>query len=120
MRRPRTAAGKRLVDGQTENLHRAGTELGTHLVWTESEEAILERAGETVDRAEKLRKLLDSELRADEPRPAVTVKLSAEIRALDRLVVDLIGRLNPEGTERPKSQRHVRAARRRWDKAGGA
>lgn len=121
MRRPRTAAGKRLVDSMHEALARTSAETGQTLVWSEQEEAALERAGETVDRAEKVRKLLDSALKADEPNPAVVVKLSAELRMLDKQVVDLLGKLNPEGEGPSKSQRHVRAARSRWDRsAGGA
>lgn len=100
-------------------LGRTSAETGQTVVWSEQEEAALERAGETVDRAEKVRKLLDSALKADEPNPSVVVKLSAELRMLDKQVVDLIGKLNPEGEGPAKSQRHVRAARSRWDRAAG-
>src|SRR5690606_41419339 len=78
MGRPRPAAGRRLVDSMHEALARTSAETGRTLVWSEQEEAALERAGETVGRAEKVGKLLDSALKADEPNPLVVVKLSAE------------------------------------------
>lgn len=124
MRRPKTAAGRRLVDAQNAALARTCTETGEDLVWSEYEEAALERAGETVDRAEAVRKLLQIELRKDEPNGNTVVKLSAELRSLDKLVVDLLGRLNPEGDEPAKSERHQRAANARWSRSrwatGGA
>ncbi|WP_072688415.1 hypothetical protein [Rhodococcus marinonascens] len=78
------------------------------------------RAGESVDRAESVRKLLQNEMRTDQPNPGIVVKLSAEIRALDRLAVDLIARLNPKSEGAPKSSRHQRAAQSRWADQGGA
>jgi len=42
MRRPRTAAGKRLVDSMHEALARTSAETGRTLVWSEQEEAALE------------------------------------------------------------------------------
>lgn len=119
MRRPKSAAGRRLVDAQNAALARASTERGETLLWSEAEEAVLERAGETVDRAEHVRRMLASELRAEEPNPNAVVKLSAELRALDKFVVDLIAKLNPEGEGPAKSARHVKAARTRWDRAAG-
>lgn len=119
MRRPRTAAGKRLVDSMNAALARTSTEAGQALVWSEQEEAALERAGETVDRAEQVRKLLASALKSEDPNPSVVVKLSAELRMLDKLTVDLLGNLNPDGEGPAKSARHVRAARSRWDRTVG-
>lgn len=119
MRRPRSAAGRRLVDAQNEALRRSSERLGRQLLWSEAEAAALERAGETVDRAERIRKLFDAELHG-EPNPAVVVKLSAELRQLDRQVVALIALLNPEGEGPVKSGRHQRAAHTRWSARGGA
>lgn len=119
IRRPRTAAGRRLVDDQHEALRRAGEEAGVALVWSETEEAALERAGQTVDRAERLRKVFDDEMRGD-AHPAVLVKISGELRQLDRQVIALLAQLNPEGEDTPKSERHQRAARSRWTSKGGA
>lgn len=119
MRRPKTAAGRRLVDAQNAALARASTDRGETLVWSEAEEAALERAGETVDRAEAVRKLLAVQLRADEPNSNTVVKLSAELRMLDKLTVDLLDKLNPDGEGPAKSARHVRAARSRWDRTVG-
>ncbi|WP_434158802.1 hypothetical protein C5142_18255 [Rhodococcus sp. BGS-1C] len=116
MRQPRTAAGKRLVAEQNVALARTSKQTGEELAWSEAEIVALERAGETVDRAEKVRKLLDAEMRADEVRPAMVVKLSAELRALDRLVVDLVAKLNPYSEGQAKSNRHQRAANSRWQR----
>lgn len=116
MKQPKTAAGKALVAAQNAALERASQTLGQALVWSEAEEAALERAGLTVDRAEALRKLLAAELAAEEPNAGRVVKLSAELRMLDKLTVELLARLNPEGTEPAKSERHQRAARRRWER----
>lgn len=88
--------------------------------WDEAETVALERAGETADRAERVRKLLDTELRKDDPNAALYVKLSAELRALDRLVVDLVAKLNPSGEGPAKSERHQRAANARWSRGGDA
>ncbi|MFC9833183.1 hypothetical protein ACFVKB_05055 [Rhodococcus sp. NPDC127530] len=118
MRAPKTTAGKRLVKAQNDALARASSDQGQTLVWSEAEEAILERAGETVDRAEHVRKLFASEM-AGEQNPATVVKLSAELRMLDRQVVDLVAKLNPEGVGPAKSARHQRAARSRWDRGAG-
>lgn len=120
MRNPRTAAGKRLVADQAAALARTSKDTGEVLVWSEAEIVALERAGDTVDRAEKVRKLLDIQMRADEPNPAIVVKLSAEIRALDRLVVDLVGKLNPYGEGQAKSGRHQKAANARWHRDSGS
>lgn len=117
MRQPRTAAGKRLVAAQNAALERASQERGEQLVWSEAEEAALERAGLTVDRAEDLRKLLASELEAEDPNGNKVVKFSAEIRALDRLVVQLLDRLAPDEVGPSKSKRHQRAAQARWNRA---
>lgn len=117
MRRPKTAAGRRLVDAQNAILAQTCANTGQEYVWSPTEEAALERAGDTVDRAEQVRKLLASELKSDEPNKTLIVKLSAELRMLDKLVVELLARLNPEGDEPVKSPRHQRAAQARWDRA---
>ena len=85
-------------------------------MWSEAEEAALERAGQTVDRAEDLRKLLAAELRSEDPNGNKVVKYSAEIRALDRLVVQLLDRLAPDEVGPVKSKRHQRAAVARWNR----
>ncbi|MDT5101291.1 MAG: hypothetical protein QOC76_5028 [Mycobacterium sp.] len=45
----------------------------------------------------------------------MAVKLAAEIRLCEKHVVDLLARVNPEPGQ-AKSDRHVRAARSRWDR----
>jgi len=50
---------------------------------------------------------------AAENRPSVLVKLSAEGRALDRQIVDLLAKVNP-GLGPGVSERHQKASRARW------
>ncbi|MGE2835457.1 hypothetical protein [Mycobacterium sp. SMC-4] len=82
------------------------------LEWTEQEASALEAACTAADRSEVLKSGFDREL-AGENRPSVLVKLSAEVRALDRQVVDLLAKVNV-GLGEGISQRHQRASRARW------
>ncbi|MGB7239721.1 MAG: hypothetical protein WBD41_27545 [Rhodococcus sp. (in: high G+C Gram-positive bacteria)] len=89
--------------------------LGDGLEWTELEALTLDRAVAAADRSEQLSVLLSAELAGDSA-PSTVVKLSAELRMLERQVVDLVGRLNPSGVEVKKSERHSRAAGARWNR----
>jgi hypothetical protein len=111
---PKMTAGRRLREDMTAMLERAAEELGEpNLKWDEREREVIERAAAAADAAEALRKLFATE-QGGENRYAVLVKLSAEARACDRQVVDLLTRVNPaEG--QAKSERHVRAAKARYD-----
>ncbi|MGB3521944.1 MAG: hypothetical protein WBA50_10755 [Mycobacterium sp.] len=111
---PKMTAGIRLRKAMDEALARAGQDIGQHLEWTADEMIILERAASAADRAEELRDRYRDEL-ADAGKASSLTRLSAEIRQLDRLVVDLVGRVNP-GVGPAKSQRHQRAARARWQR----
>ncbi|ODR03620.1 hypothetical protein BHQ15_17835 [Mycolicibacillus koreensis] len=114
---PKMTAGNRLRRDLDAALAAAGKELGTRLEWDEREADVIGRAAATADRLEVLRAAFDAES-AGGADPAVLVKLSAELRALDRLVVDLVARVNP-GVGPAKSQRHIRAARSRWERNHG-
>jgi hypothetical protein len=59
------------------------------LEWSEQELLVIDRACVTADRVEVLRGFFDEE-RGGDARPSVLVKLSAEIRACDKQVVDLV------------------------------
>lgn len=110
---PRKTAGRRLREEMDAALERARVELREPgLQWDEREADALARACVTADRVETLQQAFDTELSGD-ARPAVLAKLSSELRALDRQVVDLLGRLNP-GVGAAKSERHQRAAGARW------
>jgi hypothetical protein len=52
---------------------------------------------------------------AGENRPALVVKISAELRALDKAVGDHLGRVQV-GEGAAKSSQHQAAARSRWDR----
>ncbi|MBP1054420.1 hypothetical protein J6397_30185 [Rhodococcus qingshengii] len=100
------SAGQRIVETMNATLQKG-------LEWTELELFALDRAASAADRAERVQKLLDTEING-EARPAVVVKLSAELRLLERQVVDMVAKLNPSGVGSAKSPRHVHAAKTRW------
>lgn len=110
---PKLTAGGRLKSAMNAALLRAREEMGQpSLEFDERERDILARAYDTADRAEALQEVFDSE-QAGEGRPAVLAKVSGEIRALDRQVVDLVARVNLD-VGPVKSERHQRAAQHRW------
>jgi hypothetical protein len=110
---PKLTAGRRLRAEIDAALERARIEVGEpNLQWDEREADALARACATADRVEVLQAVFADE-QDGESRPAVLAKVSAEIRALDRQVVDLLTRLNP-GFGPAKSERHQRAAGARW------
>lgn len=107
-------AGGRLRADMDAALAHASRDAGQRLEWSEQELHVLELAGETADRAAVLKELFAAE-QDGENRPSMLVKISAEVRALNRQVVELVARVNP-GVGAAKSARHVRAARSRWDR----
>ncbi|WP_280186163.1 MULTISPECIES: hypothetical protein [Nocardia] len=86
-------------------------------LWTEREEIYLQLAGRAADRAALVQTQLDVELERDEPRASSVVRLSAELRQLERAQADLVARLSPTPGGVAKSERHQRAAVVRWDRA---
>jgi hypothetical protein len=109
----RKTAGMRLHSELDAALARAGKELGRNLEWDEQETLTLVTAAKAADRAEVLREMFAAE-QAGEARPTMLLQISAELRQVDRQVIDLVARINP-GVGPAKSARHVKAARRRWD-----
>ncbi|MDN4520323.1 hypothetical protein [Mycolicibacterium austroafricanum] len=109
-------AGARLRLEMDAALQRASEALGQSadqpLEWTEQERVALDAACAAADRAEVLEAAFEAEIGA-EGRPSVLVKLSAEVRALDRQAVDLLGKVNP-GLGPGISERHQKASRARW------
>jgi hypothetical protein len=110
------SAGQRLRADMDSALQRASVAMGQPadqpLEWTEQEQVALVAACSAADRAEVLQEGFAAEM-ASEKRPTVLVKLSAEIRSLDRQVVDLLAKLNP-GLGPAVSERHQQASRKRW------
>lgn len=111
-RRRRPRAGKKLRADLDEAQAAAAEERGEELEWSEQELLVIERAAAAADRGETLQWLWDEELARD-AHPTTLVKLSAEIRACERQVVDLISKVNP-AVGVAKSERHVRAANARY------
>jgi hypothetical protein len=101
-----------------EALQQAGDDIGQALEWSADERVILERASLAADRADELRERYRVELAGASKASSLT-RLSAEIRQLDRQVVDLVCRVNI-GVGPAKSSRHVRAGQARWNRGRGA
>jgi hypothetical protein len=113
------SAGDRLRADLDRALAHASKVAGQPLEYSEIEVAAVARACLTADRAEVLRERF-SEALTDGTKVTTLSSLSAEIRNCDKLVVDLLNKVNPE-LGPPKSERHVRAGQARWAHyAGGA
>lgn len=106
-------AGERLR-AQWDAALAAESDAGKPLEWDETEAHHLGAAARAADRIELLQAQLAAEA-TGENRPEITVKISAELRALDKAVGDHLGRLHI-GEGPAKSGRHVAAARARWDR----
>ncbi len=83
------------------------------LEFTPADEQHLGAASGAADRAEVLRAAFAAES-AGEGRPAELVRLSSELRLLDRAVADHLGRV-VLGEGPAKSPQHRAAANARWD-----
>ena len=112
-----TPAGNH-IERLDQALQVTSREMGYALEWSESEELIIDRACAAADRGEQLERIYDEHLVAGD-EPGVLVKLSAEIRACERQVVYLTGKVSL-GLLPGKSGRRVRAARARWDRRDAA
>jgi hypothetical protein len=107
-------AGEALRGQMDAALARAAKDAGRTLEWTEPELHHLAAAARAADRVELLNRQLAAEVAA-ENRPTVVVKVSAELRALDKAVGEHLGRVEVgEGTA--KSAQHQAAVRARWDR----
>lgn len=85
------------------------------LEWGPHEAAHMDAACRAADRAEALRAAFDAEQRAGEKRPDVLVRLSSELRMLDKAIADHLGRITLAEDGRAKSPQHQAAANARWD-----
>ena len=113
------SAGDRLRADLDRALAHAAEAAGQPLEYSEIESASIARACMTADRAEVLREGF-AEALTDGTKVTTLSSLSAEIRNLDKLTVDLLNKVNPE-LGAPKSERHVRAGKARWAQyRGGA
>ena len=83
-------AGHRLRDRFDHALDRTSKQLGKRLVWDEQELEALTAAASAADRCDELQRVYRDELAGDR-RPAMLVKLSAEMRLLERAVGDHLG-----------------------------
>lgn len=116
---PKLTAGSRLRRDMDAALERAARQLGQPVDWDEADRIALDRAAQAADRAEQLRGAYNREL-GGEARVNMLTKLSAEIRALDRLVLEVTRRVNNDLNRAltKVNPRKQRAANRRWNAAG--
>lgn len=110
----KATSGQRLRETFDQAHDRASQQLGKRMVWDEQELEALTAAACAADRRDELQQVYRDEL-AGERRPAVLVKLSAEMRLLDRAVADHLGRVRI-GPGIAKSERHQRAVNARWNR----
>jgi hypothetical protein len=108
------SAGGRLIAELDAALAEASRNLGKPLAWDEHEKQEIAAAARAANRREILQAQLDAEV-AGENRPEVAVKLSAEMRLLDKSITDHLGRVHI-GPGAAKSPRHQRAVNARWDR----
>jgi hypothetical protein len=109
------SAGQRLRRDLDAALSQAAREHGP-MEWDELEQHSIERAVIAADRAEVLRRLFDEEA-AGQQRSSVLTRLSAEARQCERVAMELARTVAGALGAAPKSDRHVRAVRARWDRA---
>lgn len=107
-------AGQRLRETFDQALDRASQQLGKRMAWDEHELEALVAAASAADRRYELQRVYRDELAGDR-RPAILVKLSAEMRLLDKAVADHLGRVRV-GPGVAKSERHQRAVNARWQR----
>ncbi|UUO01692.1 hypothetical protein M4D79_25525 [Mycolicibacterium novocastrense] len=110
---PKTA-GQRLRDSFDRALDRASKQLDMRLMWEEHELAALLAAASAADRRDELQRVYRDELAGDR-RPTMLVKLSAEMRLLDKAIGDHLGHVRI-GPGVAKSERHQRAVNARWQR----
>jgi len=89
--------------------------VSTDLVWDEREQVALDAACAAADRIEKLTRIAN----AAGVIPGELVKLSAELRMLEKHRTEMLSRLS-FGTEPVKSERHQRAVNARWERRNTA
>jgi len=112
---PKLTAGSRLRRDMDAALERAGKALGRPVAWDESERIALDRAVQGADRADELREQYRLEL-AGQARSTALARLSAEVRALDRLVIEITRRVSADlqKMQTRVDTRKQRASNYRW------
>jgi hypothetical protein len=118
VRRGAVPAGRRLLARFDAALKRESGATGKRLEFDEHEQVQLRLAAASADRRAQLQTAYDTELEG-ESRATLLVKLSAEIRLLDKAIGDHLGRVRlSAGTA--KSPQHQPAVRSRWDRRNEA
>jgi hypothetical protein len=107
-------AGQRLRETFDQALDRVSQRLGKRMAWDEHELEALSAAASAANRRDELQQVYRDQLAGD-GGPAILVKLSAEMRMLDKAVADHLGRVRI-GPGVAKSERHQRAVNARWNR----
>jgi hypothetical protein len=118
VKRGAVPAGRRLLAQFDAALKRESETTGKALEWDEHETVELRLAAAAADRRGQLQAAYDAELEG-ESRTTLLVKLSAEIRLLDKAIGDHLARVRV-GLGAAKSQQHQRAVQSRWDRRNAA
>jgi hypothetical protein len=118
VRRGAVPAGRRLLAQFDAALKRESEATGKRLEFDEHEQVELRLAAAAADRRGQLQAAYDAELEG-ESRASLLVKLSAEIRLLDKAIGDHLGRVHVS-LGAAKSQQQQQAARSRWDRRNAA
>ncbi|OBB10727.1 hypothetical protein A5731_22630 [Mycolicibacterium conceptionense] len=113
MSRRQKTAGDRLREQLDSQLARAGEDIGAQLEWTSQEEIVIARAVDAADRAEHLAGCWDALTANPETDPALLVKVSGELRALEKSINEMVYKVSMS-EDRAKSTQHQRAAQSRW------
>jgi hypothetical protein len=106
--------GQRLCEQFGTALERASQRIGKRLQYDEHETEALNAAAAAADRRAELELIYRNEL-TGAARATLLVKLSAEMRLLDKCVTDHLARVRI-GPGVAKSERHQRAVNARWQR----
>ena len=93
------------------------SQLGQHMVWSESELATLQMIESAADRRAVFQARFDEWAADPKSSPSRLATLSGEIRLLDNAVHKWVASLDPND-DQAKSLKHVSAANSRWHRSG--
>ncbi len=82
--------------------------------WEATEQIALDAAVRAADRRAELDELFNTEM-AGKARPTALFRYSAEMKLLDKQILQSLSRVNVGLEQGIKSPRHQRAARARWN-----
>jgi hypothetical protein len=110
----RTAEAQELLDTLDAELAEVGEARGQQLSWTAAERELLSQLANTVDRRSHVRSLYEKV----SGEPKVAVKVSVELRQLDKAVAGLLKQLHTDVPQQESvtTLKARRAANARWER----